>query len=84
MRLTTRGQTVLGVAVVAGLLGAMGIAGAVETQSNRATDEQCNDIYHAVWILDGNPARLGLIEIAYDLDCPFENESGEYLYEWTP
>jgi len=84
MRLTTRGQTVLGLAFVVGLLATMGLAGYVETQPNIATDEQCNDIYHAVWILEDNPARIDLIHKAYDLGCPFENENGEYLYEWTP
>jgi hypothetical protein len=84
MRLTKRGQTVLGAAFIVGLLGAMGVAGAIETQPNPATDEQCNDIYHAVYILQDSPARLPLIHTAWELSCPFENEEGEYLYTWEP
>jgi hypothetical protein len=82
MTLTKRGQTVLGVAFVVGLLAMMGVAGAIETQPNPATDEQCNDIYHAVYLLDGNPARVDLIHTAFDLGCPFEDSEGNYLYTW--
>ena len=82
MTLTKRGQTVLGVAFVVGLLAMMGVAGAIETQPNPATDEQCNSIYHAVYILEDNPARLPLIGTAWDLGCPFEDENGNYLYTW--
>jgi len=82
MRLTKRGQAVAGVAIIAGLLGAMGIAGAIETQPNPATDEQCNDIYHAVYILENNPARIPLIHLAFDLGCPFEDGDGNYVYTW--
>jgi len=82
MRLTKRGQSVLGVAFIVGLLGAMGIAGAIETQPNPATDEQCDSIYHAVYILDGNPARVDLIHTAFDLGCPFEDSEGNYIYTW--
>jgi diadenosine tetraphosphatase ApaH/serine/threonine PP2A family protein phosphatase len=82
MRLTKRGQAVASVAIIAGLLGAMGIAGAIETQPVPATDEQCNDIYHAVYILENNPARIPLIHLAFDLGCPFEDGDGNYVYTW--
>jgi hypothetical protein len=82
MKLTKRGQNVAGVAIIAGLLGAMGIAGAIETQPNPATDAQCNDIYRAVYILENNPARIPLIHLAFDLGCPFEDGDGNYVYTW--
>jgi hypothetical protein len=82
MRLTKRGQAVAGVAIIAGLLGAMGIAGAIETQPTPATDAQCNDIYRAVYILENNPARIPLIHLAFDLGCPFEDGDGNYVYTW--
>lgn len=83
MRLTKRGEKVVAIASVFGFIAILGIAGAIETQPNPATDAQCDSIYHAVMILEDNPARESLIHTAWDLDCPFDNE-GEYLYTWTP
>lgn len=67
MRLTTRGQTVLGLAIVGGLLAMMGLAGAIETQDM----PMCAD-YEASQ--DWKAAQKN--------NCPFQNENGEYLYEW--
>lgn len=83
MRLTKRGEKVVAIASVFGFIAILGIAGAIETQPNPATDAQCDSIYHAVMILEDNPARESLIHTAWDLDCPFDNE-GEHLYTWTP
>jgi hypothetical protein len=84
MQLTKRGERVLGAAFVIGLLAAIGFAGHIETMPPKtiATDEQCNDIYHAVYVLQDNPARISLIHTAFDLGCPFEDSEGNYIYTW--
>ena len=84
MTLTKRGERVLGATFIIGLLAAMGIAGHIETQPNPASNAQCDAIYHAVYVLDGNPARDSLIQTAWDLNCPFEDENGNYIYTWEP
>jgi hypothetical protein len=86
MRLTKRGERVLGAAFVVGLLAAIGFAGHIETMQPQtiATDSECDAIYHAVYILDGNPARIDLIHTAFDLGCPFEDSEGNYIYTWEP
>ncbi len=83
MTLTKRGQTVSIIAFLAFMIAIMGIVGAIEGQPNpSATDEQCNDIYHAVYVLQDNPARIPLIHTAFDLGCPFEDNEGNYIYTW--
>ena len=82
MRLTNRGRKVVAIASVFGFLSLLGIAGAIETQPNPASDSECDAIYHAVWVLENNPARVDLIHTAFDLGCPFEDSEGEYLYTW--
>ena len=40
-----------------------------------ASDEQCDSIYHAMWILEDDiPARDALISQAKNQSCPLENE----------
>jgi hypothetical protein len=84
MTLTKRGQTVRAVAVLIIAVIVMGFVGWLESKPIKtiATDEQCNSIYHAVYILEDNPARLPLIGTAWDLGCPFEDENGNHLYTW--
>ena len=67
--MTKRGQTFLGLLFIVGLLAMMGIAGAIETQPNPTCDD-----YQAQqdW------------ERALHNGCPFTDESGDYLYTWTP
>jgi hypothetical protein len=67
MKLTKRGQTFLGLAFIGGLLAMMGFAGYVETQEGPT----CQDHQAAQdW------------ERAWDQGCPFQDETGAYLYEW--
>ena len=69
MKLTKRGQKVVGIASVFAFLALLGIAGSIETQSNPT----CAD-YQAQqdW------------ELALHNGCPFVDENGVYLYTWTP
>jgi hypothetical protein len=69
MKLTNRGERVLGAAFVIGLLAMLGIAGAIETQPNPT----CED-YQASqdW------------QRALHNDCPFQDNNGNYLYTWEP
>ena len=69
MTLTKRGQTVLGIAFIVGLLAMMGIAGAIETQDMpTCEDYQASQNWQAAW----------------ENGCPFQNENGDYLYTWQP
>lgn len=69
MRLTKRGQKVVGIASVFGFLALLGIAGAIETQDMPT----CEDYQSQQdW------------ERALHNGCPFVDESGNYLYTWTP
>jgi hypothetical protein len=69
MTMTKRGQTVSIVAFLAAMIGLMAIVGAVETQDWPG----CKD-YEAAqdW------------EAAWKNGCPFQDESGNYLYTWQP
>ena len=84
MRLTNRGRKVVAIASVFGLLSLLGIAGAIETQPNPASDSECDAIYHAVYLLQDSPDYLSLIHTAHERGCPFEDSEGEHLYTWTP
>jgi hypothetical protein len=67
MRLTKRGQTVLGVAFIVGLLAMMGVAGAIETQDMpTCSDYEASQNWEAAW----------------DSGCPFQDNDGNYLYTW--
>jgi hypothetical protein len=69
MKLTKRGQKVVGIAALFGFLAIIGIAGAIETQPNPT----CADYQAAQdW------------ELALHNGCPFTDEEGNYLYTWTP
>jgi hypothetical protein len=67
MQLTKRGQTVLGIAFIVGLLAMLGIAGAIETQDMpTCADYEVSQDWQAAW----------------EHGCPFEDENGNYLYQW--
>lgn len=69
MKLTKRGQKVVGIAGLFALVAMMGIAGAIETQD----EPTCADYQAAQdW------------ELALYNNCPFTDENGVYLYTWTP
>ena len=69
MKLTKRGQIVVGIAGLFALVAMMGIAGAIETQD----EPTCADYQAAQdW------------ELALYNNCPFTDENGVYLYTWTP
>ena len=78
--MTKRGERFLGILFLAGLLAMMGIAGAIETQSDPITVD-C-DALHAQHI--ANPNDLDTVSRAWDNGCPFTDENGQYLYEWIP
>lgn len=40
----------------------------------RATDNQCDALYEAIYKVKGEKNHYQLINIAVSLDCPFENE----------
>ncbi len=67
MKLTNRGQAVVGIAGVFGILALMGIVGAIETQdvSTCNTHQASQD-----W------------EAALENSCPFTDKDGNYLYTW--
>jgi len=69
MKLTKRGEFVVGTFFVLCLLALIGIAGAVEGQPTPTCDD-----YQAAqdW------------ELALHNGCPFTDEEGNYLYTWTP
>jgi hypothetical protein len=69
MTLTKRGQMVLGILFLFGLLAMMGIAGAIETQA----EPTCDDLQVSQDV-----------ERAWQMGCPFTDENGNYLYTWTP
>jgi hypothetical protein len=69
MKLTKRGERVLGFAFVAGLLVMLGFAGYIETQDTPT----CSDYVSSQnW------------QAAWENNCPFKDEQGSYLYTWTP
>ena len=69
MQLTKRGQRVVGVAFIAFILAALGIAGAIETQPNpTCADYQASQDWERAW----------------QNDCPFTDSDGNYLYTWEP
>ena len=69
MKLTNRGQKVVGIASVFGFLAIMGIVGAIETQDMpTCEDYQASQDWESAW----------------ERGCPFVDESGNYLYTWTP
>lgn len=39
----------------------------------RATDEQCDSLYHGLWAVGAGESRWRLISIAVLLDCPMED-----------
>lgn len=69
MRLTKRGEKVVGIAGVFGFLAIMAIVGAIETQDMpTCEDYQASQDWERAW----------------ENGCPFVDESGNYLYTWTP
>jgi hypothetical protein len=67
LTLTKRGQMVLGILFLFGLLAMMGIAGAVETQDEpTCADFQASQDWESAW----------------QNDCPFTDSDGNYLYQW--
>ena len=69
MRLTNRGQKVVGIAGVFGFVALLAIAGAIETQDiPTCEDHQASQNWQAAW----------------ENGCPFQNENGDYLYTWQP
>lgn len=85
MKLTKRGERVFAFFFVGVLVIVMGFVGWLENlpaSAKAATDAECDAIYHAVWVLEGNPARVDLIHKAFDLGCPFEDGDGDYIYTW--
>lgn len=67
MKLTNRGNTVAVIAFSFFMLTVMGVAGAIETQEM----VNCGDYESSQdW------------KSAYENDCPFTDESGNYLYTW--
>lgn len=69
MKLTKRGETLISILFVIGMIGVMAIVGAVETQDWPGCEEyrQSQD-----W------------ESAWEKGCPFQDENGNYLYTWEP
>jgi hypothetical protein len=69
MKLTNRGELALGVAFVVGLLVMISFAGAIETQDiPTCKDYEISQDWESAW----------------QNNCPFKDEQGNYLYEWMP
>jgi len=69
MKLTKRGEFVVGTFFVLCLLALIGIAGAIETQPNpTCADYQASQDWESAW----------------QNDCPFTDSDGNYLYTWEP
>jgi hypothetical protein len=67
--LSKRGQNIVSIVFIVGLLAMLGIAGAVETQDfPTCEDHQASQDWQAAW-------KNG---------CPFQDDNGNYLYTWTP
>jgi len=71
--LTPLGRIVAGMVATAGIVGAMAVAGAIETQANPsiASDTQCDSMYHAEWIARGTAAHEGIVSSIIDSKCPW-------------
>jgi len=71
--LTPLGRIVAGVVATAGIVGAMAIAGAIETQANPsiASDTQCDSMYHAELVSRGTAAHDGIVSSIIDSKCPW-------------
>ena len=72
--LTPLGKIVAGFAGIAMFIMVLGFAGYIETLPNPTTPaslDECDAIYHAVYILDGNPAQASLVSTGESLGCPF-------------
>jgi hypothetical protein len=71
--LTPLGRIVAGVVATAGIVAAMCIAGAIETQANPivATDTQCDSMYHAELVSRGTAAHDGIVSSIIDSKCPW-------------
>jgi len=73
MKLTPRGQLVIGWFFILAFVAIMATVGAIESQANPvpATDTQCDSMYHAEWIARGTPAHEGIVSSIIDSKCPW-------------
>jgi len=78
MTLTQRGRTVVTFVALVAFLSVWGIAGYVD---GKIQDTSCDSLHTKII---ANPNDLDAIQLAWNNNCPFQDENGEYLYTWTP
>ena len=78
MKLTERGRTVVTFAALVGFLSIWGIAGYIDGKTEVPT---CKTLHSKII---ANPNDLDAIQLAWNNNCPFQDEDGNYLYTWTP
>lgn len=72
--LTPLGRIVVSIVAAVGLVLLVGAAGAIEAGDLvTASDGECDALYEAIWRVQGEANHYTLINLAKDLDCPFEN-----------
>jgi hypothetical protein len=73
MRLTPRGQLVIGWFFILAFVAIMATVGAIESQANPsiASDTQCDSMYHAELVSRGTAAHDGIVSSIIDSKCPW-------------
>ena len=84
MTLTKRGESLKFLFILIGAILVMGFVGWMETQTptNTNASAECKDMHNAAMILENHPARWVVIEKSWEIGCPFQDNNGNYLYQW--